>query len=396
LVALLSPAPGGAASSDEGVLIAAAGDISCPAALTAKYSDEFNRPGFPLSEMRCQGHRVARLIASARPRYALAVGDLIQDQTSTARAYLDFGRAWGGLGTRIMPSIGNHDYLRQSDGTMKPSGYFDYWQRKGTPAWKIGRRNQGWTSWNLGSWHMINLNSNCDRIDCSFSGAQARWLLHDLKTNRKGRRTRCILAYFHHPRFSAGVPLGRTGDRTLLVNLWELLYRFRADLVVTGHQQYYERYLPENPVGRRDATGIAQFITGTGGASLFPVVGAGGRRSPNSVAAKIAPGATFFRLNRSSYSWEFRDIKGGTYDASSSNVACHKPAEGGRLRRPRNERYLAHEKQMVKLNGAVRRAKLRVRRLIRRKAAPARVRTSRRSLRRISSRRAKVRVQRLY
>src|SRR5690606_34020692 len=120
-----------------------------------------------------------------------------------------------------------------------------------------------------GTWHMINLNSNCHVADCTLTGPQMRWLLNDLKEDRQKPATQRTMAYFHHPLFSSGSPRGRSGEKMLVSNFWELLYRYRVDIVVTGHQHYYERYLPQNPSGKYDPTGITQFITGTGGASTF-------------------------------------------------------------------------------------------------------------------------------
>jgi len=354
LTLLVLAAPGAATGSERSFLVAAAGDISCPKEMTSAHHGEVERIEVPPSDMRCQGQRVADLILSAQPGIVLALGDLIQWQPSRTSAYEDFDLAWGRLGGRIMPTIGNHDYTLQPDGSSKPSGYFDFWQSRRTPRWKIGDRDRGWSSWNAGNWHMINLNSNCGRVDCTLSGPQMRWLVRDLKANHKSDGPKCLMAYFHHPRFSAGIPAGRTGDRSLLVNAWELLYRFRVDVVVTGHQHFYQRFRPMDPQGRPDPTGIRQFITGTGGASTFPIASDGDPPARNAEVAERRLGATFFRLGPDSYSWEFRSVRGVTVDRASRPVKCHRAGAGIDRRRPRLKRYVAH---MKRVDGLLRQAR---------------------------------------
>ncbi|MBN8866743.1 MAG: metallophosphoesterase [Solirubrobacterales bacterium] len=396
LTALMPAQSGAADPAGPTVTVAAAGDISCPADMTEAAAGEFDDPEVPMKEMRCQGERVDDLIAAADPDIVLALGDLIQSQPSTTRAYDDFDATWGKLRGKIMPTIGNHDYLRQPDGSLAPSGYFDYWTNAGTPRWRIGAPDASWSSWNTGTWHMVNLNSNCNRVDCTFSGPQLRWLLKDLKANRQNPGTQCTMAYLHHPRFSAGIELGRTGDRMLLVNIWELLYRYRVDVVVTGHQHFYQRYLPQDPDGEEDPSGLTQFITGTGGASTFPTKDEDGNRARNSIFSKRGLGATFFTLGPDSYSWEFRDIEGNVWDQSNGETPCHSPNEGADRRAPRIARYAAHMARMRHLDGRVRKLNQRIRKLTRRKAVNRRIRPLRVTLRKVTRVRAGYRVKTLY
>jgi len=396
LALLVLASPGASKGADRSFLVAAAGDISCPKEMTKAHFDDFQRVEVPPSDLRCQGQRVADLIQAAQPGIVLALGDLIQGQPSTTSAYDDFDLAWGRLGRRIMPTIGNHDYTRQRDGRLRPSGYFDFWASREAPRWKIGERNRGWSSWNAGNWHMINLNSNCGRVDCTLSGRQMRWLLRDLKANRKADGPKCLMAYFHHPRFSAGISAGRTGDRSLLVNAWELLYRFRADVIVTGHQHFYQRFRPMDPQGRPDPTGIAQFITGTGGASTFPITEDGDPPATNAEIAERRLGATFFRLGPDSYSWEFRSIRGKTFDRASSPRRCHGAGAGTDRRRTRLKRYVAHMERIHRLLRSKRQLQRKVRRAKRGRAGGRWVRQLRTRVAKTTVRYEKVRRRPLY
>ena len=54
---------------------------------------------------------------------------------------------------------------------------------------------------------------------------------------------------------------------------WQLLYQYGADLVLNGHDHLYARYQPLDPNGTPDPRrGIREFIVGTGGETLDPIV----------------------------------------------------------------------------------------------------------------------------
>jgi len=132
----------------------------------------------------------------------------------------------------------------------------------------------GWYSYNLGSWHLISLNIECETQPggCSNSGtwfaAELEWLKKDLEANHSA----CTLAYWHQPTFSPtngiAIPEGPTA-----VSFWQLLYQYGADLVLNGHDHLYGRYRPLDPSGNFDPKkGIREFVVGTGGETLDPIV----------------------------------------------------------------------------------------------------------------------------
>ena len=110
----------------------------------------------------------------------------------------------------------------------------------------------GWYSYNLGSWHLISLNIECETQPggCSNSGtwfaAELAWLKADLAANHSA----CTLAYWHQPTFSPANGLGLEG--TTAVAFWQLLYKYGADLVLNGHDHLYARYRPLDPSGNYD------------------------------------------------------------------------------------------------------------------------------------------------
>lgn len=105
--------------------------------------------------------------------------------------------------------------------------------------------------------------------------------------------------------------------------LWQALYEYGADVVLNGHEHFYERFAPQTPDGEADAAhGIRQFIVGTGGRNLrgFAAI------HPNS---EVRNGATWgvlqLTLHDGSYDWAFLPIEGQTFDDAGS-ADCVSPA----------------------------------------------------------------------
>ncbi|MGH2922047.1 MAG: LamG-like jellyroll fold domain-containing protein, partial [Gaiellaceae bacterium] len=207
--------------------------------------------------------------------------------------------SWGRAKSRTRPSPGNHDY-----DLGNANGYFGYFgAAAGNPA-------EGYYSYDLGSWHIIALNSNCSSVGgCGLGSAQEAWLRADLAAHPAD----CTLAYWHHLRFNSG-RVHRASVATWVQPFWYALYEYGADVVVSGHEHLYERFLPQNPSGGLDLTyGIPQFTVGTGGFFLYDF----GSLRPNSAAQNNTDyGIIKFTLHSGSYDWEFVPIAGGTYTDS--------------------------------------------------------------------------------
>ena len=161
---------------------------------------------------------------------------------------------WGRHKARTRPAIGNHEY-----NTDRGAGYFSYFgDSAGDPL-------QGWYSYDLGSWHIIVLNSNCSAVGgCGQGSPQGQWLRNDLQAHP----SQCTLAYFHTPRFSSGQ---KHGNDLNTRDFWQVLYEHGAELVMGGNDHNYERFGKQTPDGIADPTdGIRQFVVGTGGRFLRP------------------------------------------------------------------------------------------------------------------------------
>ncbi len=226
------------------------------------------------------------------------LGDNVYNSGTTAEFANCYEPSWGRHKSRTRPSPGNHDYV-----TRDAAPYFAYF---GANA---GEPGKGYYSYNLGAWHIIALNSE---IQVDAGSAQEQWLRADLAANR----TTCTLAYWHKPRFSSGPH----GNNPRFDALWQALYQFDADLVLSGHDHNYERFAPQTPAGVADAArGIREFIVGTGGAGLYPIV----TIRPNSEVRNARTwGVLKLTLHATSYDWEFVPVAGRTFtDAGSGN--CH-------------------------------------------------------------------------
>ncbi|MCG8351819.1 MAG: S8 family serine peptidase [Chloroflexales bacterium] len=208
-----------------------------------------------------------------------------------------YNPTWGRHKARTYPSIGNHDYRTNQGGP-----YYDYFGNR------AGQRGKGYYSYNLGAWHIVVLNSE---INVSKGSEQEQWLRADLAANQNV----CTLAYWHRPLFSSG----RHGNDTKMRPLWDALYEYGADVVLSGHDHHYERFAPQDPRGRADSTkGIRTFVVGTGGRGLYGM----GSTKPNSeVRNNKTWGVLKMTLHPTSYDWEFVPVAGKTF-TDSGTATC--------------------------------------------------------------------------
>lgn len=212
-----------------------------------------------------------------------------------------FGPTWGRFKNRMHPSAGNHDY-----GYEDGKGYYDYFGDRAGP------KGKGYYSYDVGEWHIIVLNSNCGFVSCDRGSKQEKWLRADLASHSN----KCTLAYWHHPLFSSGPD----GNNKRMLDFWNALYEYGAEVVVNGDSHLYERYAPQTPDGKLDfENGIQEFIVGTGGVKLINFA----KIQKNSYARDNSTfGVIQFTLWPDSYEWLFIPTEPGGYSDSGS-AACH-------------------------------------------------------------------------
>ena len=287
-------------------VVVAAGDIACDPT-----NSNFN--GGNGTSDSCRQRWTAQVASGLGAAAVLPLGDN-QYYCGGYNAFLQsYDLSWGGFRSITHPSVGNHEYLTSGGtdcnaGNAGANGYFTYF---GASA---GQPGQGYYSYDVGTWHVIALNSNCgDAGGCSATSPQGRWLAADLSAHR----TACTLAYWHIPLFSSG---GRASSNSR--PLWQTLYDNDADLILSAHDHIYERFAPQTPTGAADAVrGIREFIVGTGGANHTSLASTAAN---SQVRNSSTYGILKLTLHPTSYDWQFVPEAGQTF-TDIGTTACHGP-----------------------------------------------------------------------
>lgn len=257
----------------------------------------------------------------------LMLGDA-QHENGLLEDYLKYyDSEFGKLLDITAPIPGNHDYYWDWEqfqlhdhpfASSNGSGYFDYFG-------EIAHPPLGFYSFDLGSWHIIALNSeiilNYDVTEVgSPAYEQYEWLKSDLASHPEKRYPGTI-AMLHHPLFTWETPGAPGWTSPELVPFWELLYAAGVDLVFNGHSHNYQRWAPQDPYGNYDADGITEFVVGTGGYYMNEL---GHKPVPeNFVWGQDSEfGALKLMLFDGSYSFEFWSISGEVLD-SGYDIPCN-------------------------------------------------------------------------
>jgi hypothetical protein len=287
-------------------VIAAAGDIACDPA-----DEGFNRGAGIATE--CHQRQTSDVLLKMDLSAVLALGDT-QYESGAGSAFGAFDATWGRVRSLIRPVVGNHE--SRDPGA---AGYYDYFDGPGAADGPAGPRGQGWYSWDLGSWHLVALNSQCSwptvsptLTDCAAGSPQEQWLRADLAAHRSSR---CTLVYFHHPLTSSGVEQFNVAVQPF----WRDLQAANVDVVLTGHDHAYERFAPLDAQGRPDrAHGVRQFVVGTGGKNftILDYHKAGSQLRQSSVF-----GVLQMTLRRGSYHWRFVPEAGGGF-TDEGDASC--------------------------------------------------------------------------
>jgi hypothetical protein len=287
-------------SSSQAVVVAA-GDIACPADQgrigddTEGATDQVRVP-----QATCGQAATAGLISQLKPDAVLALGDTQYPDGAYSQYAASYAKSWGRSRPITYPAIGNHEYL-----TGRARGYFEYFGQR------AGRPDQAWYSFDLATWHVIVINSECGHIGgCGSGSPEERWLAADLAAHPG----RCTLAYWHEPRWSSGTH----GSDPVYGALWNDLAAAGADVVLNGHDHDYERFAPLSADGQVEANGVREFVVGTGGESHYkfhlPATGSQVRLANTFGVLRLA-------LEPGAYTWSFVSVSGATRDAG--RTSCH-------------------------------------------------------------------------
>ena len=297
-VGLVASVPRAAAATDP--VVAAAGDIACapPGTRTAS---------------KCHQAATADLLAGADA--VLPIGDEQYNCGQLSAFNQVYDASWGQYKSVSNPAVGDNEYAGNGCSTPGASGYFTYFGDRASPREPGCTINcQGYYSYDVGSWHVVALNSECTQPGvggCSANSPQTQWLKADLAAHPNT----CTLAYFHRPYFS-----DKGGTVAKVKQLFTALYNGGADVLLVGHQHIYERFRPQSPSGAAATNGVRQFIVGTGGRSQTTPA------SPPPAGSEKQNSGTFgvlkLTLHPTSYDFQFVSEAGKTF-TDTGTQACH-------------------------------------------------------------------------
>ena len=240
----------------------------------------------------------------------------------------------------------------------RPDGQAGHFEQSGgvvpsiPPGQTVGV-GDGWYSYNLGTWHIISLNIECETQPGGCSANSGTWFAKELawlQNDLEADRSTCTVAYWHQPTYSPANSI--TAEGITAQAFWQLLYKYGADVVLNGHDHLYTRYRPLDANGNYDQrNGIREFVIGTGGETLDTVVtstvtsGTGetnmedpeGRTNFNALNVENATGYYWgvmgLTLNPNGYAWNFQSAleapvapagTPSTYSDTGSGI-CHGP-----------------------------------------------------------------------
>lgn len=286
------------------IRVVAVGDMACDPA----------DPHFAAGEQgrgdRCRHRDVSDLAVAMDPAVFLALGDF-QHEVPTAAAYRDvYHPTYGRLFDRTTPVYGNQEYKVQN-----ANRFTDYFGDRIVDP-------KGYWSQEIGRWHLVVLNSNCGAVagGCGIGSPQQTWLDEDLGGNRR----ECVIAVWHHPRWSSGL----AGADYQTADLFRTLYDHRVELVLSGHDADYERFGPLSPDGKADEKGVRQYVVGTGGQAHYRL---DERVDPEARAGEPKSefvdydhhGVLELELGADSWRWRFHMLDAATAVADEGQASCH-------------------------------------------------------------------------
>lgn len=286
-------------------VIMAAGDIACDP------TDSSYNSGSGTTQ-KCQ-----QLWTSAQLTNIVAVLPLGDEQYTCgtlSQFNTVYDSTWGKQKAITHPVVGNHEYLTSCSGSAAgAAGYFSYFGAAATPLQpSCTAKCKGYYSYTIGAWHIIALNSECSTVGgCAAGSAQETWLRSDLAADT----AKCTLAYWHRPYYSSG----QSGGDTSMGDIWTDLFNAHADVVLNGHDHNYQRYMPQDANAVATASGVTEFVVGSGGENHLGFTG----NAANVVALNSNTfGVLQLTLHATSYDWKFlADGHSGSFTDAGS-AAC--------------------------------------------------------------------------
>jgi hypothetical protein len=189
-------------------------------------------------------HEVAAQMVAWRARFpfdfVLMLGDNIYD-SHTPQDYIDkFDKPYAALlaaGVTFHAAIGNHDDAAQV--------FYSKFNMGGEPYYTFRKSEKNIQALTGAAVRFFVLDSR------SFDPKQLAWLRSELAASGSDWK----ISYFHHPLYTSG--RYQSGGRGLRIAVEPILIGGGVQVVLTGHEHFYERTKPQN--------GIVYFVSGAAG-----------------------------------------------------------------------------------------------------------------------------------
>lgn len=175
--------------------------------------------------------------------WLIEVGDLAYP-VATRDRLLECHEPHFGMFAQRLAVPGNHDW---NDAGVR--GFFSLFPE---PVPRAVHLDDRWQLWLLDS-----------NLAGPAGGRQLDWLGAATRDAAGG----CVIAAWHHPRWSSGFRRGSASAAPL----WQALAGL-ATFTVHGHDHHYEALPPLDGIGRLADSGTRSFIVGNGGAKLYPAL----------------------------------------------------------------------------------------------------------------------------
>src|SRR5216683_2522627 len=244
-------------------------------------------------------NNVASEVAGWSPNLFLFLGD-VYEQGSFEEFDNWYDPSWGPMRGVTNPVPGDQEIYYGLD------GYNWYWNN---PA--------AYYSYDVAGWHFIAMtdcayssNSYPPNGLCGGTNAEVTWLNNE----RAAHPGACTIAYWHEPRFALDGPNeGSPAEQPL----WAPLANNHVTMAVNADRHNYQRWTAMDANGNASATGMAEFVVGTGNHNWEPIVGSDARVLKTIVNT---PGALKLSLTATTAGFQFIGTDGVVGD--SGNIPC--------------------------------------------------------------------------
>ena len=310
-----APSPTTSAPSPTTSAPAPAGDVH-----VAAVGDQ--NPGSTSSVTSASGKTAAAIKAANVDAY-LGLGDF-QYTYGTCAAFTGYYEkaGWAGLNPKLYSTAGpTHDFDATNANGQQYSSFMS-----GTCPGEAGGKTAGavlkggtlqptdFYSFDKGGWHFVQLPSGCYRYagKCD-NAAMISWLNADLdKAVAAGKH---IVGFWHEPYWTSATSEHSTTEGDYTKPFVDALGAHGARMIMNGHQHGYQRFNPQTAAGVASASGMQEFVVGTGGIGFYAFTST----APNT-AVKDSTSHGYLDLilhADGSYAWKFVKVDGSFADAGT-------------------------------------------------------------------------------